>query len=243
MASLMALALVSCASSSDPSGDTSDAGSRPDAGHVEPGNGDPPPEVVVGRYDGGPGGDKDAAPGPRSIVINEVDYDQVGTDTGEFVEIYNPTSAAVDLTNLTVVFVAGSTKAEYLRVDLSGSLAPGKYLVVASSTVNVAAGATKVLFPAASNNMRNGGPNGVGILDKSTSKLVDALSYGGPLLAATVNGVTGSLDFVEGTAATAIDSNTEQGSLARLPNGTDTDDADSDWNFTSTATPGGPNVP
>ena len=30
------------------------------------------------------------------LVINEVDYDQVGTDTAEFVEIFNPTSASID---------------------------------------------------------------------------------------------------------------------------------------------------
>ncbi len=32
-------------------------------------------------------------------------------------------------------------------------------------------------------------------------------------------------------------------SLVRLPNGTDDEDADSDWRFTSTPTPGAANVP
>ena len=36
--------------------------------------------------------------------------------------------------------------------------------------------------------------------------------------------------------------NTVAGSLSRLPDGTDTDDAATDWKFTTTATPGGANV-
>jgi hypothetical protein len=221
-----------------------DAGAARDAGVIEPGSGDPDPEVVVARVDGGPPAG-DSGGGPKSIVINEVDYDQVGLDTAEFVELYNPTSAAVDLSALAVVFVSGTTKAEYLRVDLSGSLAPGRYAVISSPSMagaDAGAGAGRFVFPAASNNMRNGGPNGVGLLDKAAGRLVDALSYGGPLLAAQVNGVTGALDFVEGTPATAIDSNTDQGSLARLPNGQDTDDADTDWDVAGTPTPGAANL-
>jgi vibriolysin len=243
---LLPVALLACASSEEQPV-APDASSKPEAGVVEPGSGDPEPEVIVGRYDGGrsPGGDASSSPA-KSIVINEVDYDQVGVDTAEFVEIYNPTSATVDLGNLAVVFVSGTTNAEYLRVDLSGSLAPGKYAVISSPTMpgaDAGAAAGRFVFPATSNNMRNGGPNGVGILDKTTSRLVDALSYGGALVAAQVSGVSGTLDFVEGTAATAVDSNTSQGSLARVPNGRDTDDADSDWVFSSTPTPGAANVP
>ena len=39
------------------------------------------------------------------------------------------------------------------------------------------------------------------------------------------------------------DSNTINGSLARLPDGTENDNAAADWNFTTTPTPGAPNVP
>src|SRR5205823_4990500 len=37
------------------------------------------------------------------LVINEVDYDQVGTDGAEYIELYNPTGADVDLTGKVVV--------------------------------------------------------------------------------------------------------------------------------------------
>jgi hypothetical protein len=51
-------------------------------------------------------------------------------------------------------------------------------------------------------------------------------------------------DLVEGTplAATVADSNSVDGSLSRLPDGTDTNDAAADWAFTSTKTPGAANV-
>jgi hypothetical protein len=63
--------------------------------------------------------------------------------------------------------------------------------------------------------------------------------------AANINGFTGTRSLVEGTALSAAiaDSNTIPGSLARLPDGTDNDNAAADWNFTSTPTPGAPNVP
>jgi hypothetical protein len=68
------------------------------------------------------------------------------------------------------------------------------------------------------------------------------LSYEGEIRNATIGGVT--YDLVEGSAlaANVADSNTVAGSLSRLPDGRDTNDAASDWAFTSTATPGAANV-
>ena len=45
--------------------------------------------------------------------------------------------------------------------------------------------------------------------------------------------------FVQGT--TAADSNSVSGSLVRFPDGSDTDDANTDWSFSSIPTPGIPN--
>src|SRR5262249_32522952 len=96
-------------------------------------------------------------------VLNEVDYDQPGTDTAEFVEIYNPTRAPLPLATLALVFVNGAPNAEYRRVALppgtpTGMLAPGQFLVVASATVAVPAGTPVILFSGASNNIQNGDP-------------------------------------------------------------------------------------
>ena len=51
-------------------------------------------------------------------------------------------------------------------------------------------------------------------------------------------------DLVEGTLlpVDVADSNTVDGTLARIPDGADTDDAAADWSFTTTATPGAANV-
>ena len=163
------------------------------------------------------------------LVINEVDYDNIGSDANEFIEIYNGTGAAVDLTNLAIVFVNGANNLEYGRTTLSGMLTADSYLVVHSATVVPDINATSVLFGAATNNIQNGNPDGVALINKTTGEIIDALSYGGSITAAVITGLTGTRTLVEGTATTAKDSNTVQGSLIRNPDGTDTDNAMADW--------------
>ena len=155
-------------------------------------------------------------------MINEIDYDQVGADGGGFVEIYNAGTSAADLSGLALVLVDGGTGAEYLRRTLSGTLSAGGYLVVEVDP-------------------QNGAPDGVALVG-SADTLLDALSYEGGIETTTIGTATYSL--VEGTvlpAATA-DSNTAVGSLARIPNGSDTNDAAADWAFTTTVTPGAANL-
>ena len=55
----------------------------------------------------------------------------------------------------------------------------------------------------------------------------------------------GTVSLVEGTVlpASVADSNTTNGSLARLPDGTDTNDAATDRAFGGTPTPGAANAP
>ena len=104
-----------------------------------------------------------------------------------------------------------------------GSLAAGAYLVVDVE-------------------LQNGAPDGLAIVDTAANTLVDALSYEGAITNASIGSVTFSL--VEGTLlpATVADSNTVDGSLIRNPNGRDTNDAASDWTFTTTVTRGAANV-
>lgn len=183
---------------------------------------------------------------PIEPVLNEVDYDQPGSDTGEFVEIYNGATAGRDLSDLVLIFVNGLSSLEYSRVELSeaGSTLPaGGYLVVGTADVvaSLPAGTLSVTFPSSSNNVQNGAPDGIALFDTGTLTLVDALSYEGSITNAQFDGVAGTFNLVEGTAATAQDSNTNAGSLVRFPDGTDTDDADADWEFVDTPTPGSAN--
>jgi large repetitive protein len=90
--------------------------------------------------------------------------------------------------------------------------------------------------------LQNGAPDGLALFDVPNARLIDALSYEGEITAAQIGGATFSL--VEGTAlaASVADSNTVTGSLIRNPNGRDTNDAASDWVFTTTPTPGAANI-
>jgi hypothetical protein len=161
--------------------------------------------------------------GSAKLVINEVDYDQVGADHDGFVEIYNAGDAAADLTGVVLSPVNGGDGTEYSRKALSGTLAAGAYLVVDVE-------------------LQNGAPDGVALVDLATHTLLDALSYEGAITAATIDGTTYNL--VEGTVLppAVADSSTVEGSLIRNPNGTDTDDAAADWAFTTTVTRGAANV-
>lgn len=72
-------------------------------------------------------------------------------------------------------------------------------------------------------------------------RVLDALSYEGSVTNAAIG--TGHFSLVEGTAlpASVADSNMVEGSLCRLPNGTDTDNAATDWAFSPIITPGDDN--
>ena len=159
--------------------------------------------------------------GSATLVINEVDYDQVGTDANGFIEIANTGDAAADLAGTDLVAVNGGDSTEYGRVQLTGSLTAGGHLDVAIE-------------------LQNGAPDGIALLQGTT--LLDALSYEGAITDATIGGQTYNL--VEGTALPPAieDSNAVAGSLIRNPDGKDTNDAASDWAFTTTVTRGAPNV-
>jgi Lamin Tail Domain len=156
------------------------------------------------------------------LVINEVDYDQVGADADGFVEIANTGTDPADLAGVAVVFVDGADGTEYRRETLNGTLAPGGYVVVPVDA-------------------QNGAPDGLALLSSSAG-LLDALSYEGAITQAQIGGP--SFDLVEGTAlpADVADSNTVAGALIRNPDGHDTGNAASDWAFTTTLTRGAANV-
>jgi hypothetical protein len=162
-------------------------------------------------------------PVPAKLVINEIDYDQIGADSGGFVELRNNGTAELALDGLALVLVDGGAGTEYARRALAGTVAPGGYHVVSIDA-------------------QNGAPDAAVVLDTSTGELLDALSYEGEIRAATIGSAT--YDLVEGTAlpAAVADSNTAEGSLSRNPDGRDTNDAASDWAFSTTPTPGAPNV-
>jgi hypothetical protein len=114
---------------------------------------------------------RDLAPPRAQLVINEVDYDQVGPDSGGFVELHNAGASEAVLDGLTLAYVNGGDGLEYGNRALTGTLAPGAYLVIEVE-------------------LQNGAPDGVAIVDTAQSRLVDALSYEGEIRTAQIGGAT-----------------------------------------------------
>jgi hypothetical protein len=180
---------------------------------------------------------------PPNLVINEVDYDQVGTDGTSYIEIYNPTGSAKSLSTLAVVLVNGSNNLEYRRFALSGagtSLAAGGYLVIRNAAVGVPVGTATI--DGTGDFIQNGPPDGIALIDASTSTVLDALSYEGSITAAQITDFPQTVNLLEsGTATTAADFGSGDGALARIPNGGDTNNPAADWALTASLTPGSAN--
>ena len=192
--------------------------------------------VIVRGGSGGPG-----------LVINEVDYDIVGTDSTEYLELVNPSGGVTSLAGVEVVLVNGATNTEYSSIKLSslGSLAAGKYIVIAGPGVSVPASAIKIDPLWTTDQIQNGAPDGIAIVDTVTQTVIDAVSYEGSITAATITGFPASITFVEGTALDpgVADSNTVTKTLCRSPNARDTNDAAADWALCSARTVGTANQP
>ena len=157
------------------------------------------------------------------LVINEVDYDQVGTDGDGFVEIANTGTAR--------------RRPEQRRARLRRRRRRAR--VPPRGAHRHARGRRVRRRRRRRAERRARGPRALEHLDEGGDR---RLSYEGAISSATIDGVTVSL--VEGTVlpSTVADSNTVAGSLIRNPDGKDTDDAAADWAFTTTLTRGAANV-
>lgn len=179
-----------------------------------------------------------------SIVINEIDYDNIGTDSAEFIELYNPSATTQTLVNRAVVLVNGAGGVTNGTFDLTslGSLGPGEYLVIAqSNTLLSVPAAAKKVTAAGSSNMIENGPDAVILIDTGTSTVLDAVSYEGSI---TWTSVVPSVPAFEGAAGTSIaDSNSVNNSMCRNPNGADTNQNTSDFILCTAPTIGAANVP
>ena len=108
----------------------------------------------------------DAAPAIANVWINEFNYDPVGTDTNEFIEIAG--LAGTDLTGWSLLLYNGNGGAVYGTLSLSGALA---------DTSN-GFGFVRVLAPG----LQNGAPDGFALVD-NLGRVVQFLSYEGAMTA------------------------------------------------------------
>ena len=68
------------------------------------------------------------------MVINEVDYDQVGTDTEEFIELKNISTHAVNLNGWQLRLFNAATETVYQTISLPNvNVAAGDYFVVCAN--------------------------------------------------------------------------------------------------------------
>ncbi len=171
-------------------------------------------------------------PSGSTIVINEVDYDQPGTDVAEFIELKNISDSPIDLTGWTLELVNGTGGGAtiYNTITLPGvSLAAGDYFVICGDAANVANCDLDVTPDI--NLIQNGAPDAIG-LRNSGGDLVDAVSY---------EGDTGA-PYTEGSGTGLVDpSTTGNLGISRFPDGTDTDQNNVDF-VSSCITPGEPNI-
>jgi hypothetical protein len=158
-------------------------------------------------------------------VINEIDYDQPGTDTAEFLELRNNGTAPVNLDPYALRFINGNGNTEYLAVDLPATeLAAGAHFVVCGDPAGVPA--CDLDAGAAQDLIQNGAPDAVALFNGAT--IVDAVSYEGQ--------VPG---FSEGPGSAPADAGAPE-SIARMPDGCDTDDNAADFDLVA-GTPGASN--
>ena len=117
----------------------------------------------------------DAAPAVANVWINEFNYDPVGADANEFIELAG--LAGTDLTGWTLVLYNGTGGASYSTLSLSGAL---------TDTSN-GFGFVKVLTPG----LQNGAPDGFALVD-NLGRVVQFLSYEGSMIATSgaANGMT-----------------------------------------------------
>ena len=75
--------------------------------------------------------------GLPTLVINEIEADNAGSDSAEFIEIYDGGIGNTDLENTVLVFFDGSTDLSYHAIDLTGFSTNNEgYFLVGNSGVN-----------------------------------------------------------------------------------------------------------
>ncbi len=149
-------------------------------------------------------------PAPPQLVINEVDYDQPGADSAEFVEILNAGDGAAELGGVTLDLVNGNGGAVYQSIALPAlTLGSGDYFVVCKNATTVAE-----CDLAAINSVQNGSPDAVAL--SFGGAIIDTVSYEGDVAA----------PYTEGSGAGLVDSGSsgqDFRGIGRFPDGTDTD--------------------
>jgi hypothetical protein len=171
---------------------------------------------------------------PMNLVVNEINYNQSGSDTLEYVEIYNPGPEPAPLAGVKMELINGSTMMQYKRVDLSDAgavLPPQSFLVVGKPALlmTLPMGVMSLtLSTSATTSIIQNDAEAVRLIHDSLG-VIDLVGYGG---------------FVgEGMVpSTAVDSDNGDFAVGRCY-GLDTDNNAMDIHELTPSTPGTDNLP
>ncbi|GAB4577604.1 MAG: hypothetical protein Fur0022_03350 [Anaerolineales bacterium] len=146
------------------------------------------------------------APLLTPVFINEIHYDNTGTDTGEAIEVAGP--AGTNLSGWSLVLYNGSGGAVYYTEALSGVLP------------DLCQGYGMITFPIAG--IQNGSPDGIALVNNTT--VIQFLSYEGSFTA-----VGGVADGMVSTDIMVFEDGTEPIGQSLQLQGTGTDYEDFTW--------------
>ncbi len=172
---------------------------------------------------GSSSGDEVDCTGSSSIVINELMADPDGTDsaTTEWVELANTGGATVDLSGWTFEWAKSSWTGTYTLPD-GTTLAAGGYLLLGAGGLAVSG-----------LDLGNAGSSADGVRVRCESATVDTVIYG------TTN--SDGLEDDAGVATSLAPKPSSGKSLARVPDGVDTDRSGDDFESSDSPTPGAEN--
>jgi predicted extracellular nuclease len=156
-----------------------------------------------------------------TVFINEIHYDNTGTDIGEFIEIAGP--AGTDLTGWSVVFYNGSGGASYATLNLSGVIdneGPSGFGSLSFTQSGI----------------QNGAPDGLALVDNNGT-VIQFLSYEGSFVA-----TNGPANGLTSTDIGVSEAGTETAGLSLQLTGTGSDSANFTWTAPSAESPGSINV-
>jgi len=175
----------------------------------------------------------DLAPKLCGVVVNEV---QIGSAVGiadEMVEIFNSCAQAITLPANSVLIARASGDPTIVELqDLSGLPLPAGAYRLYTNTSYAGVGASDGVFPiAGADTLQTNGAVALAIRRGAAYDLIDAVAWG--------SGVGGALQ--EGPTRPASPANGK--TVARIPNGDDTDVNGDDFVSTATPTPRAVNQP
>ena len=159
-----------------------------------------------------------------TVFINEIHYDNTGTDAGEFIEIAGP--AGTNLADYSIVLYNGATGsgATYDTDILSGTIPDQQN----------GFGTVSLSYP--SNGIQNGSPDGVALVFQNTT-VIQFLSYEG-----TFTATNGPANGLTSTDIGVTEAGTEPIGLSLQLTGTGTTYADFTWNAPAGQSPGAVNT-